>query len=269
MKKTLTLCAVLLVLFSGSTAFGEDEPAKGTRWLLTLEHGPLAIVTVPGAAGRGVTCSYITLKVTNPGALARDWFPVVKALTDTRRTYVAMGHDDALQAIRAKEGNSKLVPIGSTKGKIQPGQTLDTVAIFGPLDPLYDRVRVQILGLSDPIAIYKLERYSVPVELPDDVSYFEAIGDGEYRKIEEGVIIQDVAYVERNKLFMDAMRKEIGDGKLPDPTEQYWEVSERRVFEMIYVRPGDEFRPDDDLISFEKEHWTVVGEVKALRKINM
>ncbi len=56
---------------------------------------------------------------------------------------------------------------------------------------------------------------------------------------------------------------------MPAATTEYWEVSERRVFEMIYSRPGDEFRPDDDLISFEREHWRVVGDVKALRKIEM
>ena len=269
MKKTYVLFAVLILLVAVGTAWGEDGERKGTRWLLTMEHGPLKIVPVQLGAGQPVAYHYMTLKVTNPGTLPRDWFPLAKALTDTNKTYVAMGFDEALEAVRAKEGNDKLEPIGATKGKIAAGETLDTVAIFGPLDPLYDRVRVQLLGLSDPIGIYKLDKYAVAIELPDEVAYFEADGEGGYSKVTEGVLIQDVAYLERNALIKKAMRKEMGEGKFPDPTSEYWEVKERRVFEMIYTRPGDEFRPDDDLISFESEHWIVVGDVRALRQIKM
>ena len=101
------------------------------------------------------------------------------------------------------------------------------------------------------------------------MAYFQADGDGGYEKIAGGVLIQDVAYLDRNAMVKKLMLKELGEGKLPDPTSEYWEVKERRVFEMIYTRPGDEFRPDDDLISFEREHWIVVGDVKALRQIKM
>ena len=85
----------------------------------------------------------------------------------------------------------------------------------------------------------------------------------------QGIVIQDVAYVERNEKVQAAMQKELGTAELPEATVEYWEVSERRVYEMIYTRPGDEFRPDDDLISFERAHWRVVGDVKLLRKIQM
>jgi hypothetical protein len=269
MKKTYVLFAVLLALLTVGNAWGGDGERAGTRWMLTLEHGPLKIVPFTGGAGQPVAYHYMTLKVTNPGTLPRDWFPLAKALTDTNKTYVAMGFDEALEAVRAKEGNDQLAPIGASRGKIAAGETLDTVAIFGPLDPLYDRVRVQLLGLSDPIGIYKLDKYAVPVELADDVAYFQADGDGGYEKITDGVLIQDVAYLERNAMVRKLMLKELGEGKLPDPTSEYWEVKERRVFEMIYTRPGDEFRPDDDLISFEREHWIIVGDVKALRQIKM
>jgi len=267
MKKTYVLFAVLLVLVAVGAAQAEEK--AGTRWLLTMEHGPLKIVPVHTGAGEPVAYHYMTIKVTNPGTLPRDWYPRVTALTDTNKTYVALPFSEAIEAVRAKEGNEGLQAIGATTGKIAAGQTLETVAIFGAMDPLYDRVRVQLLGLSDPIGIYKLEKYPVPLELPDEIAYFQADGDGGYEKIEEGVLIQDVAYLERNEMVKKLMLKELGEGKLPDATSEYWEVKERRVFEMIYIRPGDEFRPDDDLISFEGEHWTVVGDVKALRRIKM
>jgi len=269
MKKTIVLFAVLLVLLAVGTARGEDETRAGTRWLLTFEHGPLAIVSVSTGVGEPVAYHYMTLKVTNPTSLARDWYPRITAITDTNRRYGGWGHDEALEAVRAKEGDENLVPIGSTNGKIQPGQTLDMVAIFGPMDPLYDRVRIQLLGLSETIAIYKLERYTVPVPMPDDEAYFQGDGEGGFEKIEQGLVIQDVAYVERNAQVKAAMKKEVGEGEIPDPSVEYWEVKENRVFEMIYTRPGDEFRPDDDLISFEREHWTIAGPVKLLRQIKM
>lgn len=269
MKKTYVLFAVLLALLAVGNAWSEEGERAGTRWLLQLEHGPLKIVPVHAGGNQPVAYHYMTLKVTNPGTLPRDWYPLVSALTDTNKVYRALPFSEALEAVRGHEGNEKLVSIGSTAGKIQAGQTLDTVAIFGPLDPLYDRVRVQLIGLSDPIGIYKLDKYPVPVELDDNVAYFQADGEGGYDKITEGVLIQDVAYVERNALVKKAMVKEHGEGKLPDPTSEYWEVRERRALEMIYTRPGDEFRPDDDLISFEGEHWTVVGDVRALRQIKM
>ncbi len=183
-----------------------------------MEHGPLRIVAMRDATGQVTSYHYMTLKVTNPGALARDWYPVVKALTDTERTYVAMGFEQALPAIRAQESNDDLVSIGTTKGKIQAGETLDTVAIFGPLDPLYDLVKVQLLGLADPIAIYKMSRYDVPVDLPD-VVYMQAIEgeDGEYEKVTQGILIQDVAYVERNAKVTAAMHKELGTASCPPP----------------------------------------------------
>ena len=269
MKKTLVLTAVLFALVSMPNVWAEDGPKEGTRWLLKMEHGPLRIVTVPGDTGRKVTYHYMTIKVTNPTSLARDWYPMVSALTDTKRVYRAMGFEAALPAVKAREGNDKLIAIGETKGKIQPGQTLETAAIFGPLDPLYDKVRIQVLGLSDPIAIYKIEKYPVNVEMPEGYAYLQASGEGEFEKVGEGVLIQDVAYVGRNALVTKLMKKELGEGDLPDPTAEYWEVSERRVFQMIYTRLGDEYRPDDDLIRFEKEHWTITGDVKLLRKIEM
>jgi hypothetical protein len=267
MKKTLVLTAVLLALLAVPSAWGEDE--EGTRWLLKMEHGPLRIVSVPGDSGEKVTYHYMTFKVTNPTTLARDWYPVVWAITDTNKKAPAAGYEAALPVIRAKEGNDGLIPIAETKGKIQAGQTIQAVAIFGPLDPLYDRVRVQFRGLTKPIAIYKIEKYPVTIEMPDEIAYYKKSDEGELEKVEEALIIQDVAYVERNAEVMKLVKKETGSSELPDAVVEYWEVSERRVYEMIYTRLGDEYRPDDDLISFEKEHWTISGDVKLLRKIEM
>jgi hypothetical protein len=268
--KQLSLIAIALLLVFTGAARAEDGQPSSERWMLTLEHGPLRIVEYRTVDRRTIAYHYITLKVTNGTDLPRDWHPLAKALTDTGRTYVAAGWDEALDTIRAKEQNPDLVPIASTRGKIQPGQTLDTVAIFGPLDPEYDRVDVQVIGLADPIAIYKVERYDVEIEVPAGAVYtLVDEGSGEAETLQTGVIIQDVAYVQRNALVRRAMQKAVGEGEIPEPQVQYWEVRERRAYQMTYSRPGDEFRPDDDLIRPVEEGWVAVGDVQLEREIKM
>lgn len=266
--KRLMIAVLVLGLFTLGVARAEDAPTS-SRWMLTLEHGPLKIVPVHGLDGQTVTYHYIVLKVTNPTSLPRDWHPLVKALTDTRRTYVAAGYEAALGDVQEQEANADLVALSATLGKIAPGQTLQTAAIFGPVDPLYDEIRIQVLGLADPVAIYKVERWDVEVETPG-IEYTQTVeGSGEPQPITSGITVQDVAYLERNRQVLAAAKKTVGEGELPKPTVEYWEVRERRVYEMIFTRLGDEFRPDDDMISPGKEYWTVVGDVRLERQIRM
>jgi hypothetical protein len=243
--KWFPLVLVGLALLLVQAAEAQPEPAAGGRWSLELSHGPLKIVAVDHADGSSTTYHYITLRVSNPTALARPWYPMVKAHTDTDRTYVASGFAHALGAIREAEGDDALQAIETTTGRIPAGQTLETVAILGPLDPLYDRVRIHVHGLADPIAIYKVARY------------------------DEGDVIQDIAYAHRNREVMDRVTAAAEGGDLPDPEIEYQEIAERRVYEMIYERLGDEFRPDEDEITHESEQWTIVGEPKTLRVIEV
>ncbi len=269
--KHIALSAVLVVLVLAALAPAQAEEGKtqGSRWMLDLEHGSLEIIPVRSVTGQDVTYHYITLKVTNPTQHARSWYPRVSAITDTGKVRRALNYADALEAIREAEDNPDLVPIGSTMGKIQPGQTLDTVAIFGPLDPLYDQVRVQVIGLAEPIAIYKVERFDVPVEV-DGVVYTQTDAESmQADTVKEGIVIQDVAYLGRNKAVQDELKKELGGAEPPEARIEYWEVKERRAYEMVYERLGDEFRADDDLITHEAEYWTIVGDVRLERQIKM
>ncbi len=270
MKPVWTLVGVLTLLSLGVARADDVGQKKSLRWTLTLDHGPLRIVTVESPTGARTTYHYIRLKVTNPTAFARHWVPLVKAITDTKKVVVATSHDEALDAIREQENDDQLVSVASTTGKIDPGQTYDAVAIFGPLDPLYDEVHVQVLGLADPVAIYKVERYDVKVETPSGATYTITNPEsGETEAIDTGVVIQDVGYVERNREMRAAMKKAAGDGGIPAPKVEYWEVRERRVYDMTFLRPGDEFRPDDDLITAGREGWLVVGDVRLERQIQM
>lgn len=258
-------------LFLGAlVVFGAISPATAAdketrqRWMLNAKVGPLRTAIVRSAAGRTTSHHYMTITVTNPTKFARTWAPKVVALTDTNRRYLAMGGSTALPQIRKQERNKNLVLIGTTAGKIKPGQTLQTVAIFGRVDPLYDKITVQVFGLVDPIATYKVEQYGA--KSGDDGVVLGA----------DSVVV-DSAYWDHNQKILKRLKKAAKDsgGDLPRPAVEYQEVAEARYWSMNFERLGDEIRAEDDIIRQKGEgEWKVKGEVgkeggpKGLRVIS-
>jgi hypothetical protein len=253
MKKPLLAlvpCLALAVALTGLLPAGPvaaDEIPAGARWTLGLEHGPLRIVSVRESGNRVTTYHYMRIKVTNPTTLPRPWNPLVEAVTDTKQVRLAVGYSHALEAIRNQERAPGLVCIESTTGKIEPEKSVETVAIFGRLDPHFDRVEVRIHGLVNPITTYKFEKY----------------GDA-------GEVIVDAAYAKPNAEVIARARAAAaeGGGSLPAPTVEYREVKETRVFEIVYSRPGDEFNRDADRIRQVSEGWKVLGELTVLRLVS-
>lgn len=256
------LLGALLVTAAITPAAAADKETR-QRWILKMSHGPLRTAIVRDATGRTTSHHYMTIKVTNETAFARQWHPLVKALTDTKQAYLAGGGSIALDAIRQAEGNKNLVPIGTTAGKIKPGVTLETVAILGALDPLYDHITVQIFGLVDPIATYKIEQYG------------DKSADGNVVLGADSVVV-DSAYWDHNQVILNRLKKAAKEsgGDLPRAHVEYQEVAEARYWSMDFERLGDEIRSEDDIIRAKGEGWKVRGEVgkeggpKGLRVIS-
>lgn len=261
------LLAVALVFATIAPAIAEDEGAtKASRWMLKMERGHLKTVLLESPDGSMTAYHYITLKVTNDTSLPRPWNPLVKATTDTKNekgknaVYVASGFGNALDAIRVQERNPKLQNLGATAGKIAAGATLHTVAIFGPLDSLYDRIDIEIHGLAAPVATYEVKIYD-----GSEVANQEAIGT------DKAWVIVDSAYWDRNQKLLAKLKAEAaasgGDG-LPEPNISYVVMQERRYWGMTFERLGDEFRAEDDLITFKSEGWKILGNPTKLRTVN-
>jgi hypothetical protein len=240
----------------GPAALRAEEPEKAAskegagRWTLHLEHGPLNTVRWTDGSGKTVAYHYMTLKATNKTAFARDWRPEVRAVVDTKPNApsYALPYPEALDAIRKQERNPTLPMLSETGTKIEPGETKSAVAIFGRLDPAYDRVHVELRGFVNPVAVYKVEKYS-----------------------NNRVIYVDAAYYDRNQLVRESLRKEAketADGRLPSPEVEYQAVMEDRVFDIEYMRQGDEYQAEDSTIRFVKEGWRVEGDPKFLRTIH-
>jgi hypothetical protein len=257
MRMTSLAVLPLLLVFAGA-ARSEDAPkadaAKADsgagRWVLELQHGRLNTVMITDAAGRTTAYHYVTVKATNKTAFARDWRPKIRAVTDTKPTapYYALPLANALDSIRKQERDTKLVLLSDTGTKIEPGETKSFVAVFGRLDPAYDRVHVELRGFVNPVAVYKVEKY------PGDRT-----------------VIVDSAYYERNQKVLDQLRKEARESntdRLPSPDVEYQEMMEDRVFDIEYSRRGDEYQAEDSMIRFVREGWRVEGEPKLLRVVH-
>lgn len=247
----MTSLAVLPLLLAFAGAARSDETAKGAgRWVLSLEHSRLNTVDITDATGKTTAWHYMVIRATNKTAFARDWRPKVRAVTDTKPTspYYALPLAVALDPVRKQERDPKLVLLSDTGTKIEPGETKSCVAVFGRLDPAYDRVHVELRGFVNTVAVYKVEKYT---------------GDR--------TIIVDTAYYERNQKVLESLRKEAqeaGSDKLPSPEVEYQEMMEDRVFDIEYSRRGDEYQAEDSMIRFVREGWRVEGDPKFLRTIH-
>lgn len=256
----LAVSAFVLSPVGVSDAEAADEkPAR--RWILNISHGPLKTVLVDVGLEAPQSFHYQVLKITNKTGDARPWHPHVRAVTDTAdtqtkgglRTYVAGTYRMPLEAIRRAEKNANLQPIGAKAGKFAAGETREVVAIFGPLDNLYDRVKIQVYGLADGVATYRVKMYG---------------SEPEGKRIPEDAVIGDSAYYERNQEVIKTLRSAAADGAIPEPKVAYMVVGEKRFYEMVYERLGDEIRAEDDLITYVSEGWKVDGEPTYLRTLN-
>jgi hypothetical protein len=251
-RRRIPVLALAGIACLAATAVAAEGGAK-PRWELKLTHGPLKSVTVTEASGAQASYHYLTMKVENGTAHPRPWRPHVVGTTDTPRpAYVAGGFPLALERIRRAERDESLQALDASQfgddkkeRKVGVGETLNLVAIFGPLDPLYDRFTVEIQGLVNPVVTLKVLKY----------------GDRQ--------VVLDDAYADRNRKVMDELKKEAaaGNAALPTPTEEYHEVVERRAFAIEYARAGDEYHATENPIEFVREGWKLLGEPKFIRSI--
>lgn len=237
-----------------AAATDSDAAAKANadkRWMLKFSRGALQRILVDDGSGTETTYMYMLFSVTNDTAYARPWYPLVTATLDTRkeRPYYAGGFPIALERIRRKVDDASLQAVETTwskglEGRIQVGETKKLVAIFGPVDPGWATFHVEFHGLLNPQTTIKVHKY-------DDTH----------------VTYRDPVYAERNAAVLADLKKAAGGADVPEPPAEYHVVFERRVWAVDFARKGDEFRPDDDPITFVGERWTVLGTPKYVRTV--
>jgi len=126
-----------------------------------------------------------------------------------------------------------------------------------------DKITVQIFGLVDPIATYKIEQYG------------EKSSDDKVVLGADSVVV-DSAYWDHNQAILKRLKKAAKEagGEMPRPAVEYQEVAETRYWSMDFERLGDEIRAEDDIIRAKGSGWKVKGVVgepggsKGLRVIS-
>jgi hypothetical protein len=229
-------CAAGAASFAVPARAADEAPKTIQRWRLEHRHGPLKLVRVDDGTGKRVSYHYMVITVENKTGLPRPWRPHVVAKTDTNKTYLAGGWTNALEGIRNQEGMPTLAAIESTAGKIEAGQTLTTVAIFGPIDPLYDQFRIELESLVNPFTSLRVLKY----------------GEGKE-------VVVEAAYYDRNQAVLEELKKAAGGGDLPRPEVEYHDVVEKRAWVMVYQRLGDEYHAEQNPIEFVREGWEVLS----------
>jgi hypothetical protein len=247
--RSLALAGLLVLAGSGPALAEDAAPPEGgeagapaptgpRRWMLGVRHGPLRIVR-----DGGQTFHYVVLTVENQTGVPRTWQPFIQAETDMGRTHVACGCPGAVEQVRRRERKPDLLSVEQSAGKIENGAKKEIAAVFGPVDPSWNRITLLVQGLVNPVVVHRVQKYG------------------------EKVVVSDAAYEERNEKVMEEVRKAAKEsgGEVPKPTIEYQELVERRAYAIVWQRKGDEFRPEDDPIEWVSEGWRVLGDPKVLR----
>ncbi|MBN2491723.1 MAG: hypothetical protein JXQ29_12825 [Planctomycetes bacterium] len=144
------LAALSLVLALVCAGASTAQP----RWQLKVTPGEPGVVAVFDVLNQGTNYWYFPFSVTNPGPEARQVILTVKALTDTRRTYLSGFYPEAKQRVERVLGR-KFRGMSELRGEINPGETWEGVALFRSVDPVMDAITFQVRGIEDPVVRIK------------------------------------------------------------------------------------------------------------------
>ena len=155
------------VLFLGALLL--TVPGSGyDRWQMDFSHGKPGIVIVQNALNEGVPFMYFTFTLENDTGKDRNLLISIVARSDTEKRIegemvqveTRAGHDPlAMDLVKKKEKNKKLLSMIEVQGKIAAGEKKTAVALFRNPDPEMDAVEFRIEGLVDPIDVVGGKRY--------------------------------------------------------------------------------------------------------------
>lgn len=140
MKRFAYFAVVLLLVVA---CFCSQSHAARKFWMIEFKHTGLKYVTVGGTV-----YAYTTYEVTNNTGEDREFNPIFRVETETKKLTYAMADRSALAAVSRKHGKQYL-DIGQIAGTLKDGETKLGAAIFYRLDPSADHVKVYVKGLTD------------------------------------------------------------------------------------------------------------------------
>jgi len=232
MQAAAAFLSLLLPLLA-RPAPAQDEAQE--PWAIRFSHGPLELITVHYKDGSSAPAHYLIFTLENRGKadapLALQVRAVVGSHPRKRRVHLALPSPHAEEWVRriARADDLKNVQQlnDGGKGVLKAGETARGIAVFGEFDAEWDVATITVAGL-EPRAL----RCRV-------------------RQFGEEFTLAHHAYLDRNRAVLARAGK--------DATWREFNalVSHDVLWSMTYRREGDEFAPQMDPITLEKEAWIV------------
>lgn len=120
------------------------------RWKLTVKPGEPGVVTTFDPLNKATSYWYFPFSVTNKTGAEQFVFLGLKAMTDTKKTYIAGVYPDAEKRVERIVGR-KLRSGRELLGKIANGETWHGVAIFRNVDTSMDKITFRMRGVEDTV----------------------------------------------------------------------------------------------------------------------
>lgn len=228
----------LAALLGGASA--QDAAAP---WQLTLSAKPLDVATVTYKDGSARSFYYFTFTVTNKSQTEAALALHVRAIVGThplkKKTHVAVPEPDAEEFVRRMGRAPKLKNIQAINkmGKLQPGESVQGIAVFGTFDREWDKAVVLFSGLESASLQTRVRKY----------------GDA-------GFTVAHKAYFRHNQGVLNAA------GSDAEWSEVNAIIRHDVAWKMVFYREGDEFAPHVDPIHFDSAEWAVL-ETKIVEEL--
>lgn len=250
-----------------------DASARPGRWTLDFACEAFDRVLIPQPVGPSERHWYCLYSVSNPSGMDRELTLrlMVQAETSAGR---CLEHWDVAdptvqKAVQAHRGRNYLDAV-QMQGRLRVDERKDGIAVFGPLSPETDRIRLHVLGLSAPVI---LERKPADFERLGregrEVLLLTRGPDGACSLVSPFRHLDGVAY---DRLSPDEKAKAwpgpdaggspswrmLDTARLPGDAAAHYQ--ERQALRRTYARRGDEVRAQLDVYRLESEDWVLVAE---------
>jgi hypothetical protein len=227
---------ILLASLGGGRIWAQD--AEGTApWSLKMRHGPLDVITIPYKDGTARSVYYMTFTLENPGTsealLGLHVKAVVGSHPQKRKVHVSTPDADVEEYIRRLSRTPELKDVQEINkmGKLEAGQSVKGIAVFGTFHREWDVATVTVAGLESRAIDARVRQY----------------GDS-------GFVLSHRAYYHHNQRVRERA------GPDAEAREFYAVVKHSVIWRMEYHREGDEFSPQLDPIILDREEWDVVSD---------
>jgi hypothetical protein len=242
MNKSLAAGAIALLLpWLGGGAIAQDEGAP-EPWELTFTHKSLEAVTVPYKDGSARTVYVLPFTVENKSGATADLALHFRATVGTnprkQKLHLALPDPDAEEFVRRMARAPDMLGVADINrhnaaeqgtGKLAPGEKLQGVAVFGEFSREWDKAVITITGLESGAIAARVRKY----------------GDA-------GFTLAHRAYGRHNA----EVKQAAGEGA--PTTDVHAIVQHRVVWTMHFSRKGDEYAPQLDPITLDREEWDVL-----------